>query len=299
MKQFEAVLIKLAPVIFVLLWSTGFIGAKYGLPYAEPFIFLIVRFAITLLILTLIFLAFMRPKITRTIIVHSMVTGVFVHAVYLGGVFYAIANGMAAGVAALIAALQPLIAVVLAAFLLKERASRLQISMLVIALLGVVLTLLPNLLGGNAILGLSGINLFAVGCAVLGISFGSVYQKRYLPKVDLRTTTYFQYIGATIPMVIFSLILENQTIEWTGDFIFALFWLVIVLSIGAVGLLMYLIERNSAISTASLFYLVPVSTAIIAYFLFDEKLQPVQFLGAAIVIFAVAVGSRKKAPTTS
>ena len=286
-----------APAIFVVLWSTGFIGAKLGLPHAEPFTFLTVRMLITLAILLPIVIWFAKDKITSQAVLHSMVTGVFVHAVYLGGVFFAIKHGMSAGVSALIVALQPLVTAVIAKQMLGERVSQRQIVGLVAALFGVALVLLPKFTGGNEIGGITLANMVAIGLSVLAISFGTVYQKRYASGVDIRISATAQYIGALIILALLSLVFETRQINWTGEFIFALGWLILVLSIGAVALLMFLIRRDSASSIASLFYLVPVSTAIIAFFLFGESLQPVQLIGMTIVIAALAFGARGRAKT--
>jgi len=281
-----------APALFVVLWSTGFIGAKLGLPYAEPFTFLTVRMLITLAILLPVVFLLVKTKITIRAVLHSMVTGVFVHAVYLGGVFFAIKHGMSAGVAALVVALQPLLTAFIAKQMLGERLSSRQFAGLVAALIGVVLVLTPKFAGGNEIGGITLANMIAVGAAVVAISFGTVYQKRYAFGVDIRLSTSAQYVGAVMILGLLSLTFETRQIDWTGEFVFALGWLVVVLSIGAVALLMFLIRRDSASSIASLFYLVPVSTAIIAFFLFDETLQPVQLAGMVIVIAALAFGAR-------
>ena len=275
-------------MLFVVLWSTGFIGAKLGLPYAEPFTFLSIRFVITLCILVPVILIFVKERASKDVILHSLVTGALVHGCYLGGVFFAISQGMSAGVSALIVALQPLLTVFLAWLVLNERISRRQIVALLVALLGVVLVISPKFINGAGAEGITAVNVGAVCLAVVGITVGSLYQKRFVPKTDLRLSTTIQYFGALAPLSLLAFMFETRQIDWTGEFLFALGWLVIVLSIGAVSLLMYLIRRNSASSTASLFYLVPVSTAIIAYFLFDEKLVPVQLIGMIVVIVAVS-----------
>jgi len=301
-----SMLLRAVPLIFVILWSTGFIGAKLGLPYAEPFTFLTVRMAITLAILLPVVWLFVADRPTPSIIAHSMVSGILIHACYLGAIFFAISRGMSAGISSLIVALQPLLTAFIAWRLLNERMTRRNIVALLVALGGVILVLSPRLagvLGGHigqdgqevaqeVAQGITLINVASCCFAVVAISLGSVYQKRFVPATDLRVSTAAQYFGALIPLAFLSLFFENGQIEWTGEFVFALGWLIIVLSLGAVLLLMFLIRRDSSAKTASLFYLVPVSTAIIAYFLFDEKLVPVQLLGMAIVIMAVASAGR-------
>lgn len=286
---------KVAPLLFVVLWSTGFIGAKYGLPYAEPFTFLAIRMAITLAILYPVVLFFVDEKPDLSAIGHSMVAGMLIHSCYLGAVFFAISRGMSAGIAALVVALQPLITTFVARVMIGETVQARQIAALFAALGGVILVLSPRFTGESGGEGITIVNVGIVVFSVVAISIGSVYQKKFSPVTDLRANTAYQYLGALIPLTILSFAFETREVDWSGHFIFAMAWLIFVLSIGAVGLLMFLIRRNSAAQTASLFYLVPVSTAIIAYFMFDEKLTPVQLLGMLVVVVAVAsVGRRAK-----
>jgi drug/metabolite transporter (DMT)-like permease len=281
-----------APYIFVLLWSTGFIGAKLGLPHSEPFTFLALRVALTLMILVPVAAIFVGKWPGKVPFAHSMVTGVLVHGVYLGGVFFAISRGMPAGVAALVVSLQPLATAFVARAMLGERLSALQMAGLVGGLFGVALVIAPKLAGGIDISGITPVTLATTFASVIGISIGAVYQKRFVSGLDLRLATVAQYTGALIPFTLLSFLTETRQIDWTGEFVFALAWLVLVLSIGAVGLLMLLIRLNTASGTASLFYLVPAVTAVIAFFLFGEKLTPIQLLGMAIVMAAVAVATR-------
>ncbi|MGB7286765.1 MAG: DMT family transporter [Salaquimonas sp.] len=281
------------PILFVVLWSTGFIGAKFGLPYAEPFTFLAIRMAITLCVLLPVVLLFVKKWMSWSAIGHSMFTGILIHACYLGAVFYAISQGMSAGVSSLVVALQPLLTSFIAWFMLGERISMKKIAALSTALVGVMLVLSPRITGGAAAEGITTFNIVCIFFSVVAISFGTVYQKKFVPKTDLRASAAAQYFGALIPMALFSFLSETREVVWSGEFIFALFWLVFILSIGAVSLLMFLIRRDSAAQTASLFYLVPVSTAIIAYFVFGEKLSLVQIVGMFIVVGSVAYASRQ------
>lgn len=280
------------PLIFVVLWSTGYIGAKLGLPYAEPFTFLALRMAITFCVLAPVVLLFVKKWPARAMLGHSMLTGAMIHAGYLGPIFFAIGNGMSAGVSAMIVALQPLTTAFVARFMLGERVTKRQTVSLFAALFGVMLIISPRFVEiGNS----DGITLLNVSCvcfAVLAISIGSVYQKKFVKGMDLRLGASAQYLGALVPLGLFSFFFETREVVWSGEFIFALFWLVFVLSIGAVTLLMILIQRGSAAQTASLFFLVPVSTAIIAFFMFDERLSVLQFLGMVIVVVAVAKATR-------
>jgi len=282
----------LAPAIFVLLWATGFIGAKFGLHYAEPFTFLSLRLLITLAILAPIAALARKPWPNPRAFLHSAVAGMLVHAAYLGGVFYAIEHGMAAGVAALVVALQPLVTAFVAWAMIGEHVRPVQAIGLVAGLAGVGLVLLPKVIGGNAIAGITAGNILAVAIAVAGISIGAVYQKKHAGGIDIRHSAFAQYAGALPPLAVAAYLTETGTIAWTWQFAAALVWLVLVLSIGAIGLLIYLIRANSAARVASLFYLVPAVTAIIAYLLFGETLQVVQLVGMAITLVAVAVAAR-------
>lgn len=248
---------------------------------------------IVLALLLPVVIFFVGRRASPVEILHSMVTGVLVHSIYLGGVFFAISHGMSAGVSALVVALQPLLTVFIARAMIGERVSMRQIAGLLAALTGVALVLSPRIAGGTAISGVTPLTLLSVAASVIGISTGAVYQKRFSTGMDIRLNTFWQYAGSLVPLGALSLLVETREIHWSGEFLFALAWLIFVLSIGAVSLLMFLIRRESAASTAALFYLVPVSTAIIAWLLFDETLQPVQFVGMAIVIAALVYGRKR------
>ena len=223
---------------------------------------------------------------------HSLLTGALIHAGYLGAVFFAIGNGMSAGVSAMIVALQPLITAVVARIMLGERLATRQVLALLAALFGVMLIISPRFTGSSLGEGITVLNVASVCFAVLAISIGSVYQKKFVRDTDLRLGAAVQYLGALVPLALLALFFETRVVVSNGEFIFALLWLVFVLSIGAVTLLMILIRSGSAAQTASLFFLVPVSTAIIAYFLFGETLNIAQVIGMVIVVVAVATAMR-------
>jgi len=282
-----SVWIAATPILFVFLWATGFIGAKYGLPYAEPLTFLLVRFSIVAAILLLVTLITRAPwPQTPTLALHCMVTGILLHGFYLGGVFWAIARGMPAGISALIVGLQPILTAFLARLLLGERMSRRQWSGLVLGLAGLSLVLGPKLPDGGAAWGNAGaliLNLIALA----GITLGTIYQKAFATNVGLRTGGFLQYVGAGFVIGAGMLIFETGRIEWTTDLVLAMTWLVLVLSIGAITLLMLLIRRGAVSQVAALFYLVPPVTVLIAYFMFGETLTWLHLAGIAITAFAV------------
>lgn len=278
-------LARLAPAIFVLLWSTGFVGSKLGAPYIEPMVFLTVRFVAVLpiLILLALLLAKSWPK-TPMAVFHCIVTGMLLHGIYLGGVFWAIKQGMPAGLSSIIVGLQPVLTALMAVGLLNETISRKHWLSMAIGAAGLALVLGPKFdLGGS---GITAATVGIVFVAVAAISFGTVYQKRFVQQTDLLAATVWQYVGALVVTVPFSLA-ESWQITWSGELIFAMAWLVLVLSVGAVLLLMLLIREGAVSKVASLFYLVPVATAVESYFLFGEVLSPVQIGGMALVIGAV------------
>ena len=279
---------RIAPALFVFLWSTGFIGAKYGLPYAEPFTFLAVRMAITFVLLIAMVVILKRQWPGWAAAGHSMVTGILIHGCYLGAVFWVIGNGMPAGIAALIVAMQPLLTVLIARLLLGDKATLRQIVAFFLALGGVFMVILPRLEGAGQVTGITPLNFGVTLFSVLSIALGTVYQKRFVTGVGLVSGTAAQYFGAGVFLAVLSLAFETGRIEWTLQFTLAMVWLVVVLSLGAVMLLMVLIRHNSSARTASLFYLVPVSTAVLAWILFGETLTPVQIAGMAVVVIAVA-----------
>ena len=268
-----------------MLWSTGFIGSKMGAPFADPMVFLSIRYAMVLPFLIAIIL-YANPDWPRKFsqIFHCVVTGMLVHGIYLGGVFWAISRGMPAGATAIIVGLQPVLSTLTAATLLREPILPKHWIGLLIGALGLSLVLGPKL--GAAGSGIEPITIAVVLASVLAISVGTVYQKRFVPKTDLLAATFWQYIGAlifTVPLTAF----ETWSVSWTGEFLFALLWLVLVLSIGAIMLLMFLIRQGAVSEVASLFYLVPVATAVESYFLFGEVLTPIQIAGMALVVCAV------------
>ncbi len=285
-----APLLRLTPAVFVLLWSTGFIGAKLGAPHAEPFTFLLVRFAIvTGLLAAIAGFARTRWPAGRAIF-DSIVAGALIHGIYLGAVFWAIDRGMPAGVNALVIGLQPLATAFIAAPLLGETITPRHWLGLVIGLFGAVLVLYPKLDVAGA-----GINAATVGVTLIGmlaITLGTIYQKRFATGVPLFTGGVYQYIGGTLTVALGAVLFERFEIDWTPEFIFALSWLILVLSIGAISLLMILIREGAVSKVATLIYLVPAVAALIAYFLFGETLTPIQLVGMAVTMAAVAIANR-------
>jgi len=279
------------PALFVLLWATGFIGARYAMPWAEPFAFLAVRFALAAVLLAALVFAFGHNWPTHRQAGHAIFAGILTHGVYLGGVFWSIHNGLPAGISALIAGLQPLVTVLLAASLLGERITSRQLAGLAVGLAGVVLVLWPKL--GVTGEGINAPNLIASLFALLAICAGTVWQKKHPAGDSLLAGAAWQYVGAAAVMAIASFATETGEFTVTGELIFALVWLTLVLSIGAIFLLMAMIRQGEMSRVASLFYLVPAVTAIIAWALFGETLTPVQLVGMVIASLGVALATMK------
>ncbi len=276
------------PLLFVFLWSTGFIGAKYGLPYAEPLSFLLTRYVLVVVLMTAIALATRAPwPAERAQWGHIAVSGVLVHGVYLGGVFVAIAHGLPAGVTALVVGMQPLLTACGAGVLLGERVTGRQWGGLLLGLLGVGLVV-SGKLGEGAL----GPMLLPAVFALLGITSGTLYKKRYCARFDLRSGSVIQFLPTAVLSGLAVALFEDYRVEWTGDFIFALAWLVLVLSLGAISLLNLLIRNGSAVNVASLFYLTPPCTALVAWAIFGETLTLTALLGMALAVSSVYLVGR-------
>lgn len=282
-----------APLLFVLLWSTGFIGAKLGLPHAPPLSFLATRYICVLVLMTLAALIARAPwpKDARAWM-HLGVAGLLVHATYLGGVFVAISQGLPAGVSSLVVGVQPLLTAVGAGWVLGEAVRPRQWLGLVLGLIGVVLVLSSRLPGAGLDLDTLGQivhlpGLFSAVIALLGITVGTLYQKRHCPTFDFRTGAVAQFLPCLVVTGLLAHFTETRSIEWTGSFVFALSWLVLVLSLGAIGLLNYLIRSGTAVNVASLFYMVPPCTAVIAWLLFGESLTPLAIGGMGLAMWGV------------
>ncbi len=284
-------LVRFIPPLFVLLWATGFIGARYAMPWAEPFTFLAARFAFALVLLAAIAAAMGSRRVTGRQAAHAALAGGLIHGLYLGGVFWAIANGMPAGLSALIIGLQPLITSVMAGWALGEKVLPRHWAGLGIGFLGVLIVLAPKI--GDAMGGVTPATFAACVGAAIAISAGTVWQKRYVAGGDLVTVTAWQYAGAAVVAVAGSLMFETRQFTMTGELVFAMAWLVLVLSIGAVFLLMTMIEQGEMSKVSSLFYLVPAVTAVIAWALFGETLTAVQVAGMAVTTVGVGMATRK------
>ncbi len=272
-----------APVAFVLLWSSGFIGAKLGLPYVEPMTFRSIRMIAVVALLTLLILL-TRPAVPPAAgVLHNLVVGALIHGCYLGGVFVAIDRHLPAGLAALVVSLQPILTATMANRLLGERVIVRQWIGLLLGVVGVYLVVRSRTAGGETSL----VAWAAITVSLIGITVGTLYQKRFGAGVDWRSAFVVQYAGAGVLFGLGAFGFEQRTVQWSGELLVALGWLVFVLSFGAVWLLYFLIKRSAASRVVSLFYLPPPVTAIMAWALFDERLEPLSLAGMAVCVAGV------------
>jgi drug/metabolite transporter (DMT)-like permease len=281
-----------APILFVLMWATGFVVARLSAPHADPLTFLSIRFPIAGLLFALIALAIAAPWPGPAKAFHAAVAGVLLHGGYLGPVYWAVAHGMPAGVSALIVGLQPLMTAILAAWMVKEEISLRHWLGLLVGILGVALVVSPKLHTGLT----GGITPLTTAVNVLGalsISLGTVYQKRYATDLNLASGGAWQYVGATLLVLVAALLTEDMRFDGTFAAWFSLGWSVIVLSLGAISLLMLLIRLGEVSRVSSLIFLVPGVSALMAYGLFGETLTLVQILGMAVCAAAVLIVTRR------
>lgn len=279
-----------APALFVLLWSTGFTGIRYGIPYAPPFTFIAIRMAFASVLLVLISLAITRHfKYDKATIGKSALVGLTIHGAYLGGCFYGVKQGMPAGITALICSLQPVLVSVFSSLFFGEKLTHRKWLGLGLGLTGLVLVIAPKLEGsGDQVLPTVGV--IAIFIALLGGTTGTLLQKKFGAGVEVLSGTSWQYVATGILMGSLALIFEgDQSITWNAPFIFSLIWLIVALSIGAILILYFLLARSSASSVSSLYYLVPAVTAVEAYFLFGETISMVTALGTLVTIAGVAL----------
>ncbi len=279
------------PLLFVFLWSTGFIFSKLGLPYAEPLSFLALRFSIAAILLVLL-ISFIRANgkngwaLSWKDVGHSAIAGVLLQAIYLGGVFSSIALGTSAGLSALIVGLQPLLTVVIANLWLKESITVKKLSGIMLGLAGVTLVIVER---GHLDGTVTSVGLLLCVASLLAITIGSVYQKRFCSGIPLLPSVTIQYIASVVFLLPLALRFETLQFNWAPVFIFTLVWLVLVLSLGAVFILMWLIQQGEAGRVATLFYLVPPVVALEAWVLFDEKFSVSILVGTVMCIAGVAV----------
>jgi drug/metabolite transporter (DMT)-like permease len=279
------------PPLFVLLWASGFVVTKLGVAFAEPFTFLLYRFAAVALLLLAIALATGAPWPKRArVVVHIAVVGVLLQAAYLGGVYAAIDLGIPAGVSALIVGMQPAVTAAVVGPFLGERVSARQWLGLALGFAGILLVLWQKLEFAGA--PLAGIAWNFVG--LFGITAATLYQKKHCSDLDWRSGGVIQYVaGAAVCLALAFILGETGEIDWSREIVVAYAWLILVLSVGAVSLLGWLIRRGEASRVVGVFYLVPPAAALMGWLMFDEQLGPLALVGMAAAVAGVALVARK------
>lgn len=274
----------LAPLLFVLLWSTGFISAKFGLPYAGPLAYLLARFSLVAVLMASAAIALRAPwPRSPAVYLHLALAGLLVHGLYLGGVFVAISRGMPAGTASMLVGLQPILTVFLARWWFGERTVARQWWGLALGLVGVYFVVEHKV----QVTGLDLVSSLAVVVSLVAISVGTLYQKRYCGGVDSRASAVVQFGACTALYAVIAPSFESLAIDWTWQFQFALGWSVLVLSVGAISLLYWLLRHGAASDVARLFYLVPAVTTVMAYALFGEPITVLAIAGMGLIAAGV------------
>jgi drug/metabolite transporter (DMT)-like permease len=278
------------PVTFVLLWSTGFIVARYATDDAGPLTFLTIRLALSSLILVVVAAVMSAPAIDRGQVVWAGIVGVGLHAVYLGGVFVAIGWGLPSGVSALIGGLHPVVTTIAARFALDERLRPMQWVGVGLGFAGVVAVVVDRLSAGVS--GITAGALAAMVISVAGISSGTVVQRARGTTMPLLRGTAVQYAVSAAVLLPAALVWERFDAQFTWRFVLSLAWAVLVLSLAAVLLMLWLLQRQAAASVSSLFFLTPALSTLEAAILFGERLGPLALVGLAAALTGVALTTR-------
>lgn len=286
----HSLVLRLAPVFFVLLWSTGWIVARASADHADPLTFLALRFLLAGSVLAVIAVAAGARWPRGKHMVHAVISGIFLHTIYLGGVWWAIRHGLPAVISGLLAAIQPIATALLAPVFLGERINRIQWIGIGLGFVGMSFVLAPKLqaLGIEALhadIILISINVIGM----LGATIGSFYQKRFIPASDLRTLSVLQYCGAFMTVIPAAYMLEPMHIEWTGTMVIVMAWSVLAISVGAIGLWLFLIREGEVSRAAALIYLIPPTVAVESFLLFGEQLTLAQIVGMGFSVLGVAL----------
>jgi len=271
------------PFLFVALYGSGFVGAKYGLPYSTPLSFLTLRFFIAGLILLLI-MKYMKvnlPSIKD--IFHISIAGILTVAVFSIGVFISIDMGLSPSLSAMIIALQPILVATLAKSFLSEDTGLIQGFGLLVGLVGVMLVLMSNMDITTASLYSIALSVFGL----LGLSFGNLYQKKFCENMNIFSGGAIQSIVSGFVCLILMLMFDSYEVVWTNEFVYALLFMTLGVSIGALSLLYIMIRRSEVSKVASIFYLIPVGAAISGYFIYGETFELITILGIGIVALGV------------
>ncbi|MFT5261047.1 MAG: drug/metabolite transporter (DMT)-like permease [Saprospiraceae bacterium] len=284
-------LTNVVPVVFVLLWSTGFIGAKYALPYIEPFFLLCIRMSITVCLFFALCLVFKVEWPNLSQIRHQMVSGALIHGFYLGAVFAAIKWDMPAGITAIVVGLQPILTAFIAWMWMGNRLTATQWLGLMIGFIGMTAVVVLTSCDGSY--EFNWLALSASLVALVSISVGTLYQKRFGGGVSLLAGSFWQYVSTAILMAVLAWSFETREVVWHPQLIMALLWLIFGLSLSAVLLLMYMIREGEATKVVSYFYLVAPVVSVEAWLLFGEKLTLWSIVAMVITVFGVYLVVKK------
>jgi drug/metabolite transporter (DMT)-like permease len=287
---------RFAPAVFVLLWSTGWVVAKYAALHSEPFTFLGIRYVLSALAFFGLCRILKAKWPDRATVLRAIYSGFFLHGFYLAGLWWAIANGVPAGISGIIAALQPLLTAMAAPFLIGERLQPAQKFGLLLGFLGIAIAVSPKLFDpASASLVHAAAPLAINLAAMASVTYGTIYQKKHLQTGDLKTIATLQYVGALVVTVPLALTFERLYFDGTPEAIGALVWSVFGLSMGGIGLLLHLIRRGQVSRAASLIYLMPPTVAIEAFIAFGEPLTVPLVIGTIVVVTGVYLTNRKSA----
>ncbi|MFT0890880.1 DMT family transporter [Pseudochelatococcus sp. G4_1912] len=279
------------PALFVVIWATGFVVARLVAPHADPMTFLALRCALAVVVFTAIaFAVGAKWPATPRHWFDALIAGVLMQGCYLGATFWSAKHGLPAGIIALVMGLQPLLTGILSVPLLGERVSGQRWLGIVLGFSGALLVLFPNLGQTTSSLPLAA-TLVALG-GMVAMTFGTIWQKRTASKSDLRTNAAVQFIGGVAVLLPLALLTENMHLDGTIEMWIGLIWAVLGLSVGAITLLLYLIKQGAVAGVATLLYLVPPVSALMAFFLFGETLAPIQLVGMALSAAGVAIANR-------
>ncbi|MFM2587972.1 DMT family transporter [Vibrio sp. TBV020] len=287
--------IRYVPFIFVILWASGFVGARYGLQYAEPATLLTIRMTANVALFVVILLCLGRRLPRGMGLVHSAVVGVLIHGFYLGGTYMGIHLGMPAGLSSLLVGLQPILTAVVLVICTQHSFKPSQWFGLALGFMGISLVLMGKTEWQSEQHQFAAIMICLL--ALLGITFGTLYQKKYCHDIDMVGSATVQYFAAGLLFLPFAATFETMEVQWSMPFILTLIWLVVVLSCIAVLLLLYMVKQGAASSVASVFYLVPPTTAIQAWIMFGESFDAYGVVGFVFAAFAVFLVT--KAPSFS
>lgn len=284
--------VRATPAVFVLIWSTGFIVARYGMPHAPPLSFLALRYALSIAcFLAWIAWAKVAWPQSRAQWLHLSLTGILMHAGYLGGVWVAVKAGMGSGLSSLIVGFQPVLTAIWLAYSLRGSdqpgVSRRQWLGLLLGFVGLLMVVWRKLTLGTPLDHVTPANMAFALAALLSITVGTLYQKRFVQACDVRSANTVQLLAALVVTLPFAL-METEAMRWNGELVGAMAWSVLGLTVGGSSLLYMLIQRGAAASVTSLMYLVPPSTAMMAWLLFGETITWVTLLGTALTALGVS-----------